>query len=353
MLTEGFTDFEGFRLWYRIAKPATGDSTTPLLLLHGGPGGSSDIFEPLEELADQGTTIIRFDQLGCGRSDRPRDPALWTIASCLKQIETMRRAFGLDRLHLLGHSWGGMLALEYLLAQSHGIQSVCLSSPVISIPLWVNEALRLRSQLPAHIARALEHCEKSYRPRPLPPHGAQPAPAITQAIIENQARRMSAAFPVISHPLVAWMAAGMSYLPTLRAAAYEILSLQFVIRHICRRQPVPLGIFKMLAGVNGEIYETLWGPSEFFAPGLLKDWDIRPRLSEIHLPVLIISGRYDEATPAQMEILKNSLANAEQVILEQSAHCGMWEETETYRSAILSFFNRVEAGAVEPVQKRR
>lgn len=157
---------------------------------------------------------------------------------------------------------------------------------------------------------------------------------------------MNAAFPFISHPLTARVASWMSYLPPLRPAAYEILGIQFVIKHIYRRQPVPLGIFKMLAGVNGEIYETLWGPSEFFAPGLLKDWNIRPRLSEIRFPILIISGLYDEATPDQMSILKDGLVNVEQVILEQSAHCGMWEEPEKYRAAILGFLNRVETGDV-------
>jgi pimeloyl-ACP methyl ester carboxylesterase len=342
MITEGFMDFQGHRLWYRVIKPGIGEATPPLLLLHGGPGGSSDLFDPLEALADQGRTVIRFDQLGCGRSDRPRDPSLWTISSCLKQIDSLRKVFGLDRIHLLGHSWGGMVALEYLLALPQGVQSVCLSSPVISVQLWVEEALRLRSQMPAHLVQALERCEKSYRPRPLPPPGAPPALAVSQEKIDKQARSMNAAFPYLSHPLVARIASWMSYLPSLRLAAYEILGIQFVIRHIYRRQPIPLGVFKMLAGVNGEIYETLWGPSEFFAPGLLKDWDIRPRLSEIRLPTLIISGLYDEATPAQMAILKEGLASAEQVILEQSAHCGMWEEPDKYQAALLGFLNRTE-----------
>lgn len=98
----------------------------------------------------------------------------------------------------------------------------------------------------------------------------------------------------------------------------------------------------MLAGTNGEIYEALWGPSEFFALGSLKDWDIRPRLPEVQLPTLILSGLYDEATPAQMAILKDGIAHAEQVILPQSAHCGMWEEPDSYRAALLNFINRVE-----------
>ena len=109
---------------------------------------------------------------------------------------------------------------------------------------------------------------------------------------------------------------------------------------------MPFGIFRMLAGRNKEIYETLMGPSEFFCPGLYKDWDIRPRLSQIRLPTLILSGRYDEATPAQMAVLKNGIADSEQILLEQSSHCGMWEEPDKFRAAILSFINRVESSDV-------
>lgn len=346
MLTEDFIDFRGYRLWYRMAKPELPSSAMSLLLLHGGPGGSSDIFEPLEALAEQGWTVIRFDQLGCGRSDRPRDVSLWTISCCLEQIETIRKALKLEQVHLLGHSWGGMLALEYLLTHPLGVQSACLSSPVVSIQLWVAEALRLRSLMPGHIAQALTRCEKSYRPRKPPEPGAEPAPALTQAQIDKQARQMNRLFPLISHPLVARIASWLSYIPRYRAAAYEILSIQFVLQHVCRLKPMPWGIFQMLAGTNGEIYETLWGPSEFYAPGLLKDWDVRTRLAEIDLPTLLLSGFYDEATPAQMTVLKEGIAGSEQVILKQSAHCGMWEEPDKYKAALLNFLNRVESVTV-------
>lgn len=350
IMTEDFIDFRGFKLWYRMVKPVVADSAIPLLLLHGGPGGSSDIFEPLEALANQGRTVIRFDQMGCGRSARPRDPSLWTIASCVEQIEGLRTALGLERIHLLGHSWGGMVALEYLLTRPTGVESVCLSSSVVSIQFWVEEALRLRSLLPGYIAQALERCEQSYRPRPLPEPDAQPAPTLTQAEIDRQARSMKPLFPFISHPLVARIASWLSYVPRFRPAAYEILGIQFVRRHVCRLKPMPEGMFRMLAGGNGEIYETLWGPSEFFAPGLLKGWDITPRLAEIQLPTLILSGLYDEATPAQMAILKEGIANSEQVILEQSAHCGMWEEPDKYRAVLLDFLNRVEFADGYPPQ---
>ncbi len=347
MIIEDFTNFQGYKVWYRVAKSAISDSTTPILLLHGGPGMGSDYFEPLEAMANQGRTVIRFDQLGCGRSDRPRDLSLWTIRSCMDQTDSVRTALGLDRIHLLGHSWGGMVALEYLLARPLGVRSACLCSPVISVQFWVEEALRLRFLMPSYISKALERYEKSYHPPKPPEPGAKPARSWTQFKIDLIAWIMSIIYPLISRPLAARIASGMlympSYVPLLRAVAYEILSIQFYRKHVCRLQPMPFGIFRMLAGRNKEIYETLMGPSEFFCPGLLKDWDIRPRLPQIRCPTLILSGLYDEATPTQMEVLKKEIADSKQIILEKSAHCGMWEEPDKFRVAILDFINGVES----------
>jgi proline-specific peptidase len=154
---------------------------------------------------------------------------------------------------------------------------------------------------------------------------------------------MQAVFPLIAHPVSARIASVLSWIPALRGAVYEILGAQFVQRHVCRLRPAPLGLFRMLAGMNREIYETLWGPSEFFAPGLLKNWDIRPRLAQIRVPTLIVSGRHDEATPAQMAILHQGIADSQWIVLQKSAHCAMWEEPDEFRAALLGFLDRVEA----------
>jgi pimeloyl-ACP methyl ester carboxylesterase len=347
MITEGSVDFRGYKIWYRLAESATPDSNTPLLLLHGGPGLGSDYLEPLEALADKGRTVIRFDQLGCGRSHRPRDLSLWTISSCVEQTEAVRKALRLDRIHLLGHSWGGMVALEYLLAPTLGVQSACLCSPVVSVQLWVDEAHRLLSEMPSYISEALHPYEKSYRRPKRPDLGAKPARSLTQWEIDLRAWILSLFFPLSSLPRVAriaaWILSLRSHVPLLRHFAYVILSIQFFRKHGCRLQSMPFGILKTVAGMNKEIYETLMGPSEFFCPGLLKDWDIRPRLSQIRCPTLILSGLHDEATPAQMAILKEGIADSEKFILKQSAHFGMWEEPDRYRRAILEFINGVDA----------
>jgi pimeloyl-ACP methyl ester carboxylesterase len=342
MISEGFIDFQGYKIWHRIAKPATAGSATPLLPLHGGPGLGSDYLEPLEALTDRGRTVIRFDQLGCGKSDRPRDLKIWELSGCVEQTESIRKALRLDSIHLLGHSWGGMVALEYLLTYPSRVRSLCLCSSVVSVQLWVKEARRLLSLMPSHISKALDRCEKSLRPRKPPEPGAKPAPSLTQKKINCRARILRVVFPFLSNPLAAGLASLTSYWPMLRSCSHEILSIQFNLRHACRLRPMPFGIFRMLAGVNQELYETLWGPSDFSATGLLENWDIRPRLPQIHCPTLILSGLYDVATPTQMAFLKQGIAGSKQIILQQSSHCGMWEEPYKYRAAILGFINRVE-----------
>jgi pimeloyl-ACP methyl ester carboxylesterase len=344
MISECFTEFKGYRIWCRVAKSATSISNTPLLLLHGGPGMGSDYFEPLETMAEQGRTVIRFDQLGCGRSDRPRDLSLWMLESVVEQTESIRKALGLDRIHLLGHSWGGMVALKYLLKYPLHVQKACLCSPVVSVQLWGKEAHRLLSQMPSYISEALDQYERSYRPPELPEPQAKPSRSWSLREIDLTARMIGLIFPFLSSQPVARIASWILYMPPrvpgLRKGLRNvclILSIQFFRKHVCRLRSMPFGILRMLAGSNMEILETLLGPSDFFCSGLLKDWDFRPSLSQIRCPTLILSGRYDVATPAQMAILRQEIANSRQIILDQSAHFGMWEQPEDFRAAILHF----------------
>jgi proline-specific peptidase len=138
-VNEGFVPFRRFRTWYRVvgdlaqSKPAK----LPLLVLHGGPGTPHDYLEPLEELTDAGQLIVFYDQLGCGNSDQPHDPSLWRVGLFLEELATVRQELGLEHIHLLGHSWGGMLAMEYVLTQPAGLASLILASSLASVPQWV------------------------------------------------------------------------------------------------------------------------------------------------------------------------------------------------------------------------
>lgn len=141
---EGRIPFRGFETWYRDVGPEGG---VPLLCLHGGPGSTHNYFEPLEDLAAGDRRVVVYDQLGCGNSDQPDDPDLWTLELFLDELQTVRDALRLERVHLLGTSWGAMLALEYVLQKPDGLVSLTLNAPPTAAHTWAAEAARLRAPL--------------------------------------------------------------------------------------------------------------------------------------------------------------------------------------------------------------
>jgi proline-specific peptidase len=151
---EGRIPFRGWETWYRVVGEDTA-GRLPLLCLHGGPGSTHHYFEPLERLAEAGRRVVVYDQLGCGASSRPEDPAVFSLALFLEELETLRAELGLERVHLLGTSWGGMLALEHVLAQPDGIAGLVLSSTPVDSRTWSREAARLRDELPTEVRDVL------------------------------------------------------------------------------------------------------------------------------------------------------------------------------------------------------
>ncbi len=162
-IQEQFIAIDGHRVWTRRVGTASAPDRLPLVLLHGGPGVPSDYLEPLEQLAADGREVIRYDQLGCGRSDHPDDPALLQVQRFVAELAEVREALGLDRLHLYGQSWGGMLALEVALSGAPGIASLVLSNAPASMPLWVAETMRLRRVLPAEVKAGLDAHQQAGR----------------------------------------------------------------------------------------------------------------------------------------------------------------------------------------------
>ncbi len=292
-ITEGFVPFRGHKTWYRIVGGQDKAGKLPLMCLHGGPGATHDYFGSLETFAFTGRRVVLYDQLGWGNSDHINDPSLWTVGLFVEELCVIRRALGLERVHILGHSWGGQLALEYALTQPAGLASLVIADSLTSAPQWAMEAARLVSQLPAEVQQAIQRHE----------------------------------------------AAG-----TTDAAEYQEAMKAFSRRHAGGHiDPKPEWVKQAFAKLtDNEVYLTMWGPSEFCITGTLKVWDVTPRLGEIHLPALVLCGRYDEATPALAETIHHGIAGSELVIFENSAHFPHIEETERYLQVLDRFLSRVE-----------
>src|SRR5579871_5882185 len=231
---EGYIPVDGYRVWYRTVGGGAEHERTPLLILHGGPGAPHDYLENMQALASEERRVVFYDQLGCGRSDQPDDPALCVVSRFADEVETVRRALGLERVHILGQSWGGMLAQEYALRQPAELVSLILANSTSSIPLWAVEANRLRLELPAEVnATLLRHEENG----------------------------------------------------TTDSQEYFEAVQVFYDRHVCRIRPLPAFVKRSFDSI-GFVYNYMNGPSEFHVIGVLKDWDVTERLSEIRVPTL-------------------------------------------------------------------
>src|SRR5438874_12717664 len=155
---EGYVDFRGYGTWYRVVGDRS-SAAAPLLALHGGPGSTHNYVAPLEGLADE-RPVVLYDQIGCGNSDRPQDIE-WNVAVFREEVGAVREQLGLERIHLLGTSWGGMLALEHVLSGAQGIVSLILSSTLASVDQWASEQLKLRDALPADVVAVLDRHDRA------------------------------------------------------------------------------------------------------------------------------------------------------------------------------------------------
>ena len=133
----------GTRLF--VHREGAGD---PVVVVHGGPLlDHGYLVEPLRPLAAT-HRLVFYDQRLSGRSDTPADTASVSLDTFVNEIEGLRRSLGLDRIHLLGHSWGGLLAMKYALAHPDRLLSLVLVSPMApSAGLWQQEAAALRADV--------------------------------------------------------------------------------------------------------------------------------------------------------------------------------------------------------------
>jgi L-proline amide hydrolase len=293
-VTEGFVPFSIGRTWYRSVAAANDEGRMPLLCLHGGPGANWLHLEPYEALADE-RRVVFYDQLGAGNSPvtEPHDPAMWTPELYVEEVDAVRGALGLDRVHILGHSWGGMLGMQYAAGRPEGLVSLIVESSPASVPDWMPEIARLRSELPADVEATLRAHEDA---------------------------------------------------GTTDDPAYEEAVMVFYNRHLCRADPWPHWLVEcfQLLEANPEVYHSMNGPSEFHVIGTIRDWDITDRLGEIDVPTLLFSGRYDEVTPAVTEAAHRGIRGSEYVVLEESSHMAQAEQPEETLALVRDFLARAE-----------
>ena len=284
---EGYVEVPGGKVWYEVLGDGPG---LPLITLHGGPGSTHYGFEPLRALAND-RPVVFYDQLGCGNSERPDDLSLWTVERFVEELHLLRQALGLDRTHILGHSWGTMLGADYYLTHPEGIASLIMSSPCISIEKWLEDCNGYRSRLPADVQEVMDRHE----------------------------------------------AAG-----TTDSQEYGAAEEVFNKRHVMRLDPMPPAMLKGRATRSAIVYETMWGPNEFFMTGNLRGYDRSGDLHKIAVPTLYSCGRVDEAAPSTVKWYADLTPNAEFVVYENSAHMPYWEETDRYLSVVRDFLERAE-----------
>jgi L-proline amide hydrolase len=292
--TEGFIPFKGHRTWYKIVGESEAPGKLPLLLLHGGPGACHDYLWSLAAMAETGRRVIFYDQLGCGLSHiNESRPEMWTVDLYCEEVEAVRNALGLTTIHLLGQSWGGMLAMEYMIRQPKGIASLTIASSPASMIQWVEEAHKLRAELP----------------------------------------------PEINGVLLRHEAAG-----TTQSAEYQSAMIEFYNRHVCRVVPNPDYVQRSFAklGSHPEVYYTMNGPSEFHVTGTLRNWDIISQLNKINAPTLVTSGLHDEATPLIVRTVHEGIRGSQWIMFKNSSHMAHVEEAEEYMRVLDQFLSAHE-----------
>ncbi|EKF17505.1 proline iminopeptidase-family hydrolase [Nitratireductor pacificus] len=283
---------------HTVVCDIVGEGEETLLCLNGGPGLSCDyMLSGHTALAGKGLQVVSFDQLGTGRSDRPEDDSLWSIERYVEEVETVRTALGLGKVHLAGHSWGGWLAVEYAVTHPENLASLILENTCADIPHLIGELHRLRAALgPEAVTMMAAH----------------------EARGDFQHPEYQAAITLLNH------------------------------RHVCRLREWPEPVKRSLSTSNRHIYNLMQGPNEFHYIGNLKDWRRLDELRAVDVPALIVVGRHDEITPNCARLMKEAMPHARLEVFEASAHMPFHEEPERFLQVMRDFLDATISRQQEP-----
>ncbi len=286
--SDGYVSVQGIRLYYKIfgeAKKGT------VLCLHGGPGATHDYMLSLADLAGFGYRTVFFDEFGCGKSELPKNLTSFTIEYGVEEVEGVRQALNLGKVHLIGSSYGGLLAIAYALKYQKNLKSMVTIGGLHSVPLTVAEMERMKSQLPPDVVATLEKYEAL---------GEYENPEYLRAV--------------------------------------EV----FYRRHLCRLEPWPKELVYSLEHISKPVYHTMNGPNEFTIVGNMRYWDVTDQLHRIRVPTLVTGGRYDEVSPKVARGIHKGIKRSKLVIFPNSSHLPMWEQREEFISVVRKFLDQVK-----------
>lgn len=289
-ITEGYMPYLGHKTYYRIAGECTRNKK-PLVLLHGGPGSTHNYFEVLDRLAEEdGRQLIMYDQIGCGESYLDGHPELWTAKTWIHELIALREHLGLDEMHLLGQSWGGMQLLDYVCNyKPEGLKSLILSSTLPASWMWGMEGHRMIKELPIKMQEAIDKATST---------GDYSSPEYQAAEAEYMLRHCSAPITEDSPE--------------------------------CLRRPKKAG---------SEAYVVGWGSNEFTPEGTLKDYDVIDQLKDIKEPALIISGGNDLCTPYIAKYMYDRIPNSRWELFRTCRHMCFVEENDRYVELLKEWLN--------------
>jgi L-proline amide hydrolase len=278
--------------WYRVVGDLK-SSKTPVMVLHGGPGAGHNYCEPIAEvLAQTGRAAVLYDQIGCGNSthlpDKPKE--FWTPELFMEELVLLTEHLGIsNKYNIVGQSWGGMLGMQFAITKPKGLNALVVADSPASMEVWVSEANKLRKELP---------------------------PEVEATLLKHEAAETTEDPEYI--------------------AAVDV----FYSRHLCRipQPPYVVASFEQLAA-DPTVYHTMNGPSEFHVIGSLKHWDIRPQLKEIIAPTLLVSGQYDEATPAMVKEINGLIPGSKWELFAESSHMPHVEEPAKFKRVVAEFLD--------------
>jgi proline iminopeptidase len=289
-----------FHIW---TKRAGNNPKIKVLLLNGGPGATHEYFECFESFfPQQDIEFIYYDQLGCGLSDNPKDTSMWDLFRFVEEVEQVRKALNLtkDNFYLLGHSWGGILAMQYALKYQDNLKGLIISNMMSSCPDYGKYAQEvLAPQFDQKILDTIRQIEKK---------GDFQNPKYMELLMPN-----------------------------------------FYAKHICRipldQWPEP--ITRSFSKINQSLYVTMQGPSEFGIGGNLINWDIKKQLPQIKVPTLTIGGAFDTMDPEHMKWMSTQVQHGRFLLCPNGSHMSMYDDQKNYFPGLISFIKDVDGGKLK------